>query len=155
MTAPQREGNYIAFFRFVHGDNQRFGQKVWCDIMVQILVPADEPKEERSSLLNDSVELPMNADLKLELVVPDPKPALDLYQSHFEEKPSHEDVERVAYLEKLNIIKDSNLANNLRHFMDLGYLNFELNLNLLKHHNNDLVLAMNSLCNGQVTDSMF
>jgi hypothetical protein len=123
--------------------------------MVQVPVPSEEPKEERSSLLNDSVELPMNADLKFELVVPDSKPALDLSQSHFEEKPSLEDLERVAYLEKLDTIKDSVLASNLRHFMDIGYLNFELNLNLLKRHNNDLILAMNSLCNGQVTDSMF
>jgi len=46
--------------------------------MVQAPAPAEEPKEERSSLLNDSVELPMNADLKFEMVVPDPKPALDL-----------------------------------------------------------------------------
>lgn len=34
MQAPLIPGNYIAFFRFVHGDNNRFGQKVWCDIMV-------------------------------------------------------------------------------------------------------------------------
>ena len=34
MVAPKQPGNYIAFFRFVHGDNNRFGQKVWCDIMV-------------------------------------------------------------------------------------------------------------------------
>ena len=66
--------------------------------MVQVPVPSEEPKEERSSLLNDSVELPMNADLKFELVVPDPKPALDLSQSHFEEKPSLEDLERVRQL---------------------------------------------------------
>lgn len=72
MYAPQAPGNYIAFFRFVHGDNNRFGQKVWCDIMVvassashksepahspQLIKSGqEEPKEERSSLLNDSME---------------------------------------------------------------------------------------------------
>jgi hypothetical protein len=25
MSAPKQAGNYIAFFRFVHGDNNRFG----------------------------------------------------------------------------------------------------------------------------------
>jgi len=36
----------------MHGDNQRFGQKVWCDIMVE------EIQAEVSSLLNneESVE---------------------------------------------------------------------------------------------------
>lgn len=35
MEAPKIAGNYISFFRFVHGDNNRFGQKVWCDILVK------------------------------------------------------------------------------------------------------------------------
>jgi len=34
-VAPILPGKYCAFFRFVHGDNQRFGQKVWCDILVE------------------------------------------------------------------------------------------------------------------------
>lgn len=35
LTAPKLPGKYCAFFRFMHGDNKRFGQKVWCDIMVK------------------------------------------------------------------------------------------------------------------------
>lgn len=35
LKAPRDAGKYCAFFRFVHGDNHRFGQKVWCDILVQ------------------------------------------------------------------------------------------------------------------------
>jgi len=52
MMAPMLPGKYCAFFRFMHGDNQRFGQKVWCDIMVE------EIQAEVSSLLNneESVE---------------------------------------------------------------------------------------------------
>lgn len=34
LKAPREAGKYCAFFRFVHGDNHRFGQKVWCDILV-------------------------------------------------------------------------------------------------------------------------
>jgi len=35
LQAPYDAGKYCAFFRFVYGDNKRFGQKVWCDILVQ------------------------------------------------------------------------------------------------------------------------
>lgn len=157
MVAPMREGNYIAFFRFVHGDNQRFGQKVWCDIMVQPSAPkAEEPKEERSSLLNDSVEEPMEAEIKFDLVEhPKDEQPVDLSQSHFEEKPSAEDLERIAYMQKVEGINDQKLAENLRCCLDMGYANFEVNLNMLQRNNNDLVLAMNKLCNGMVTESMF
>lgn len=71
MTAPRLPGKYCAFFRFVHGDNHRFGQKVWCDILVKeeenkmMITPSvvqemsnvsseNHSKEERSSLLNES-----------------------------------------------------------------------------------------------------
>jgi len=74
LVAPELEGKYCAFFRFVHGDNSRFGQKVWCDIMVtkprgefnfiseprileNNLIEREEAKEEHqevSSLLNES-----------------------------------------------------------------------------------------------------
>jgi len=35
MVAPELPGKYCAFFRFVHNDKDRFGQKVWCDILVE------------------------------------------------------------------------------------------------------------------------
>ena len=72
LQAPIDSGKYCAFFRFVYGDNHRFGQKVWCDIlvqddeMIQMIKPSIAPtsvksnssvqksQEERSSLLNDS-----------------------------------------------------------------------------------------------------
>lgn len=67
MVAPKLPGKYCAFFRFVFGDNHRFGQKVWCDILVQeeekiqprsaapnSNVSSASHKEEKSSLLNDS-----------------------------------------------------------------------------------------------------
>jgi len=33
LVAPVLAGKYCAFFRFVTGENQRFGQKVWSDIL--------------------------------------------------------------------------------------------------------------------------
>lgn len=63
MEAPKIAGNYISFFRFVHGDNNRFGQKVWCDILVKaapvqqspMVFPPEMSKVE-SIPLNKSVE---------------------------------------------------------------------------------------------------
>jgi hypothetical protein len=62
MEAPLLPGKYCAFFRFVHGENHRFGQKVWCDILVQeeevSMISARSGtvsnKEEKSSLLNEN-----------------------------------------------------------------------------------------------------
>lgn len=107
------------------------------------------------------------------------KPALELSQSHFEEREvssleeikqeepvieeqplkkselSAEEIERIDYLKKVESINDSKLANNLIYILDMGYSNFELNLNVLKRNNNDLVITINNLCNNLVTDSMF
>jgi len=47
------------------------------------------------------------------------------------------------------------LVYNMTYMLDMGFSNFEVNLNLLKRNNNDLVTAINSLENGIVTESMF
>lgn len=39
--------------------------------------------------------------------------------------------------------------------MEMGYFNFTVNYNLLVRNKNDLVVAMNKLCNSIVTESMF
>jgi hypothetical protein len=57
LIAPKLAGKYCAFFRFVHGNNDRFGQKVWCDIMVKQQEPEPEmikPKEEKVEELQKS-----------------------------------------------------------------------------------------------------
>lgn len=217
MYAPEVPGNYIAFFRFVHGDNNRFGQKVWCDILVQpnpIAQPMKfiEVKEERSSLLNESMQMEQpiyqhqqqpipQLDIKLEaedlklsqyetgdkklnihddfieMVANDNfKPANDLALSVYDEvkppvqeevkqrevvenlkvsQPSAEELEKIQYLEKVETLKDPKLIDNMKQLLDMGFTNFEVNLNLLRRNNNDFVLAANSICNGLVTDSMF
>lgn len=50
LVAPKLPGKYCAFFRFCYGDNHRFGQKVWCDILVQ--EPAPEMIQPRTSILS-------------------------------------------------------------------------------------------------------
>ncbi len=52
-------------------------------------------------------------------------------------------------------LKDSTLVDNLMYMMNVGYSNFRVNYNLLIRSNNDLVIAINKLCNNLVTDSMF
>jgi len=179
MIAPELAGKYCAFFRFVHGDNLRFGQKVWCDILVE--VPAvqemkqsmmqEEPKlfeakieepviEEASSLLNDSEQ---RVSSLLDEVIEQPveplvqEPVLVEKKEVEENKVDAEQVAKDAYLaelEKANI-KDLSLAQNLKYMMDMGYLNFEINYRMLTRNNNDLVIAINKLCNNIVTDSIF
>jgi hypothetical protein len=58
-------------------------------------------------------------------------------------------------VQKLEALKEKQYANNLKQLLDMGCSNFEVNLNLLKRNGNDLVAAVNKLCNGQVTESMF
>jgi len=61
------------------------------------------------------------------------------------------------YIEELENsgIKDQTLLNNMRYMMNMGYYNFKINYNLLKRNNNDLIMAVNKLCNNMVTDTMF
>ena len=60
----------------------------------------------------------------------------------------------LAELENSNI-KDNKLKENLMYMMEAGYYNFRINYNLLTRNKNDLIIAMNKLCNNMVTDSMF
>jgi len=50
---------------------------------------------------------------------------------------------------------DPKLVENLKYMMDMGYLNFKVNYNLLSRNNNDLIVAINKLCNNMVSESMF
>ena len=55
----------------------------------------------------------------------------------------------------MQALQDKTLVYNMTYMLDMGFSNFEVNLNLLKRNNNDLVTAINSLENGIVTESMF
>lgn len=59
------------------------------------------------------------------------------------------------YTQKMETIKDKKLKENMIQMLEMGYNNFEVNLNLLKRNANDLIAAVNSLCNGLVSESMF
>jgi len=62
-----------------------------------------------------------------------------------------------AYMEELESagIKDQSLFTNLKYMMKMGYWNYKINYNLLTRNNNDLIIAVNKLCNNIVSDSMF
>ena len=70
-------------------------------------------------------------------------------------EPSAEDLERIVYLEKLAKVKDNKIVENMMQLLDMGYSVFEVNLNLLNRNKNDLIMAVNNICNGNVTESMF
>lgn len=52
-------------------------------------------------------------------------------------------------------VKDQALIDNLKYMMEAGFTNFQVNKSLLMRNNNDVAVAINLLCNGMVTDSMF
>jgi hypothetical protein len=72
-------------------------------------------------------------------------------------EPSSDELDKIRYLEKIGQIKgaDATLIHNMQYIYDMGYTNFEVNLSLLKRNNNDLIIAINNLCNGLVSESMF
>ena len=55
----------------------------------------------------------------------------------------------------MDTIKDKKLHENMMQMLEMGYNNFEVNLNLLRRNGNDLIAAVNNLCNGLVSESMF
>lgn len=77
-----------------------------------------------------------------------------------EEPKKEEDMEELMkkyYLEELekSNLKDKALEENMKYMMNMGYLNFRVNYNLLMRNDNDLVISINKLCNNLVTDSIF
>jgi len=64
---------------------------------------------------------------------------------------------RMIYQQELAAanIQDQAYVQNLDYMMNMGYLNFRVNFNLLTRNNNDLVIAVNKLCNNMVTESIF
>lgn len=69
---------------------------------------------------------------------------------------SEEDQMRMAYMQELeeaNII-DLELKSKLNTMMDMGYFNYKVNYNLLLRNKKDVVVAVNNLCNGMVSESM-
>jgi len=70
---------------------------------------------------------------------------------------SNDEMARKDYMEELTNakLKDVSLHQNLKYMMDMGYLNYSINYNLLTRNGNDLVVAINKLCNNIVSDSMF
>ena len=65
-------------------------------------------------------------------------------------------MQRKEYLDELLGAKlNMELFNNMRTMLDLGYMNYTVNLNLLNRCNNDLIVAVNQLCNNDVTASIF
>lgn len=70
---------------------------------------------------------------------------------------SEDEQQRIQYMIQLENakIKDLALVENLKYMMETGFTNFQVNFGLLNKHKNDLVVAMNCLCNGIVSDSVF
>jgi len=112
----------------------------------------EDPLNQHQELSEDRV---IENNVSEEIEKEEEKQAEPLQKS--EAELTFEEKERIKYLEDLQKanIKDLGLAENLKYMMEVGYTNFELNHQLLKRNNNDLAIAINLLCNGIVSDSMF
>lgn len=49
---------------------------------------------------------------------------------------------------------DKEVKQNMLQMATMGYQNFDLNLTMLQKYNNDVVMVVNCLCNGMVSDSV-
>lgn len=56
---------------------------------------------------------------------------------------------------KLSHIKDEKMHAGLKYMAECGYTNFEVNYQLMQRNDCDMVVAINKLCNGLVSESMF
>jgi len=97
---------------------------------------------------------------------PSEQPLIDLEEKKLEEQvaevqpePELSDEERLkrSYMQEMQSLNlsDKSLVENLEYMMNMGYLNFRVNYNLLLRNNNDLVIAINKLCNNMVSESIF
>jgi hypothetical protein len=69
----------------------------------------------------------------------------------------YQDQEKILYISSMEKVEklDEVTKANLKYLMECGFLNFEVNLGLLKKYENDLAVVMNMICNNMVTDSIF
>ena len=117
LESPILPGKYCSFFRLVYGDNQRFGQKVWCDILVEKddnqmigsrMVPQNvsiysEPKEEKSSLLSEHESQEISNPAKEPLVFEDLADQYERLQNNvFQPAPAQEINEKEQLKQSIN-----------------------------------------------------
>jgi len=100
-------------------------------------------------------EEPLIEEVKYEAVVEEVKE--EPKEEPKEEVNEMEEILKQNYLEELakSNLKDKTLEENMKYMMNMGYLNFRVNYNLLVRNGNDLVISINKLCNNLVTDSIF
>jgi len=92
---------------------------------------------------NVSIDVPKEEDLK--------EPVEPLKKSEV----SQDEQDRINYMTQLEKEKDLAMIENLKYMMETGFTNYQINKSLLQRNNNDLAVALNLLCNGIVSDSMF
>lgn len=65
-----------------------------------------------------------------------------------------EELNQILYFEKLEKVKNKKMIEGLKYMFEAGYTNFEINHRLLTKSNADVIIAMNDLCNNNITESM-
>jgi hypothetical protein len=120
------------------------------------LLMEDIPVKEEEPLIKHEEPL---IDLKPEVEEEKVEEPVAEAQPEQEQEPELTDEEKLKFsymkeMQSLNL-SDNNVIANLEYMMNMGYLNFRVNYNLLMRNNNDLVIAINKLCNNMVSESIF
>lgn len=159
MTAPNKAGQYCAYFRMAfeqNGNLVRFGHKVWCNILVEEPAKIEEPKAEpivmnANPALNISGEYEVLVDKEGEIPnLDEPKAEpKDLAVSSVFKAPKE------VYMEALEAEKDEALKAGLRTLYDFGFVEFRINKALLQKYKNDTNTVAEVILQSALNESTF
>jgi len=137
LRTPTIPGRYQAFFRLADSERNTFGQRIWCDLMVQ---PENKPEPVVSTpvvVVQPIVDPTPNAVLVKPTVDPVAAPAVVLVKPLIEESSSSSSVAAPA--------PTGQYATELGLLEGMGFRNRELNTFLLESKQGDLVAVANWL----------
>ena len=171
FVAPMSEGKYTAFFRLQIG-NIKFGQKVWCDIMV--VKPKPAPVEEVKMVAQDNVEM-VSHEVKPDEKVIEPPYSVFMKSSSLDEQMKDmkiaDDKDSIScagdkesdlvksFIDEAKIVspkqiyeeaankETSDMKLALMNLFEFGFTDFKINKALMQKYKNANVVA-EKLCMG-------
>lgn len=164
LTAPEKEGRYQCYFRMVTGNNYRFGHKVWADILVE--APEVQKVEPVVSKFMAASVAGIKENIEQQINQEYPSLASDIEMDHSdkaggeEENPLNQSIREAGLMSPKEIynnksadIKDEVTRKALADLFDLGFVNFEVNREMLVKYNNDTQVVAGYLCEGILSES--
>jgi next-to-BRCA1 protein 1 len=150
MVAPSKPGRYIGYWRLAQEDGNRFGQRVWIDIVVA--APGNEVEQTASSF-EKPLQTPSRMETEMENVVPEPSPVpvpVPVEKIPVEPIPVPVPVEKVPVepvpVQPEPVLVPPKPVNPLvEQILSMGFENQERIEALLAKNNNDVVRTIQDL----------